>query len=148
MAAETFFELLRSPGHWLFELFLMAVFDGVVGFLIWPRVREHIHRDVKHAERHVEHAHVNPDDDVHKEEEAPRMADEAKKDAVGNLGLSGYIKVYSSSRSVGTVLKKSAKGAPAVMTGEKEIVRIAKTGTNEAGIAMFGWVTPTKVVDE
>jgi len=38
---ETFFDLLKSPGHWLFELFLMAVFDGIIGALLWPFVRKH-----------------------------------------------------------------------------------------------------------
>lgn len=40
------------------------------------------------------------------------MAEEGEKDAVGNLGLSGYIKVYPESRSVGTVVKKSSEGVP------------------------------------
>jgi hypothetical protein len=36
------------------------------------------------------------------------MADETKKDAVGNLGLSGYVKVYPSSRSMGAAVRKEA----------------------------------------
>lgn len=38
---ETFWELLRSPGHWAFELFLMLIFDGVIGLILWPIVKRH-----------------------------------------------------------------------------------------------------------
>jgi hypothetical protein len=38
---ETFFDLLRSPGHWLFEIFLMAIFDGIIGALAWPFLKSH-----------------------------------------------------------------------------------------------------------
>lgn len=38
---ETFWILLRDPAHWLFELFLMALFDGVIGALLLPYVRKH-----------------------------------------------------------------------------------------------------------
>ncbi len=34
--AETFWTLLRDPAHWCFELFLMGLFDGVIGLLVWP----------------------------------------------------------------------------------------------------------------
>lgn len=37
--SETFFELLASPGHWLFEIFLIALFDGLIGLLIWPKIK-------------------------------------------------------------------------------------------------------------
>lgn len=36
-AHETFWTLLRDPAHWLFEIFLMVLFDGLVGLLIWKR---------------------------------------------------------------------------------------------------------------
>jgi hypothetical protein len=36
------------------------------------------------------------------------MAKSVKKDAVGNLGLSGYVKVYPSSRSMGAAVRKEA----------------------------------------
>jgi hypothetical protein len=40
MEHETFWSLLRDPAHWLFELFLMALFDGLIGLLIWPTIRQ------------------------------------------------------------------------------------------------------------
>lgn len=49
---ETFWVLLRDPAHWEFELFLILLFDGVIGALVWPFVRRHIHRDVRAAEQH------------------------------------------------------------------------------------------------
>lgn len=36
---ETFWDLLRDPAHWQFELLLMLLFDGLVGALVWPRVK-------------------------------------------------------------------------------------------------------------
>lgn len=36
---ETFMSLVRSPGHWAFELFLMAVVDGLIGCLLWPHIK-------------------------------------------------------------------------------------------------------------
>lgn len=36
---ETFFTLLTDPAHWEFEIFLMIVFDVLIGFFIWPFVR-------------------------------------------------------------------------------------------------------------
>ncbi|MEO8291493.1 MAG: hypothetical protein ABI635_00015 [Actinomycetota bacterium] len=36
------------------------------------------------------------------------MAKSVKKDAVGHLGLSGYVKVYPSSRSMGAAVRKEA----------------------------------------
>lgn len=38
---ETFWSLLRDGAHWQFELFLMVVFDGVVGGLAWPFIKRH-----------------------------------------------------------------------------------------------------------
>jgi hypothetical protein len=47
MEHETFFTLLSDPAHWLFELTLMAVVDGLIGALIWPRLKRwtHHHRE-------------------------------------------------------------------------------------------------------
>lgn len=39
---ETFWNLLRDPAHWEFELFLMALFDGLLFGLLWPRIRKHV----------------------------------------------------------------------------------------------------------
>lgn len=37
---ETFWDLLKDPAHWEFELFLIFLFDVVVGFIIWPFVQK------------------------------------------------------------------------------------------------------------
>jgi len=38
---ETFWTLFMDPNHWLFELFLMVLFDGIIGALAWPFLRKH-----------------------------------------------------------------------------------------------------------
>ena len=38
---ETFLTLLQDRAHWEFELFLMLLFDGVVGCVLFPFVRKH-----------------------------------------------------------------------------------------------------------
>ena len=38
---ETFWTLLHDKAHWEFELFLIAVFDGVIGAILWPFIRKH-----------------------------------------------------------------------------------------------------------
>jgi len=42
---ETFWTLLHDKAHWEFELFLMALFDGVIGAgivgFMWPRIKKH-----------------------------------------------------------------------------------------------------------
>ena len=42
MEHETFWTLFHDPAHWQFEIFLIALFDGLVGILIWPRIRKFI----------------------------------------------------------------------------------------------------------
>ena len=49
---ETFWTLLRDPAHWGFEIFLMIVFDGIVGALLWPFVRKHWRHHVSHDKLH------------------------------------------------------------------------------------------------
>lgn len=39
MEHETFLSLVCDPNHWLFELMLMALFDGLVGMILWPCFR-------------------------------------------------------------------------------------------------------------
>ena len=39
---ETFWTLFRDMAHWEFELFLMALFDGLIGVLIWPYIKRMI----------------------------------------------------------------------------------------------------------
>ena len=36
---ETFWTLLKDSAHWEFELFLIFLFDVVLGLIIWPCVR-------------------------------------------------------------------------------------------------------------
>jgi hypothetical protein len=38
MEKETFWTLLHDLPHWEFELFLIFIFDVLIGFLIWPRI--------------------------------------------------------------------------------------------------------------
>jgi hypothetical protein len=38
---ETFWTLLHNAAHWEFELFLMVLFDLVLGAFIWPLVKKH-----------------------------------------------------------------------------------------------------------
>ncbi len=38
---ETFWTLLRDPSHWEFEIFLMILFDGLIGALLFPWIRRH-----------------------------------------------------------------------------------------------------------
>ena len=35
---ETFWTLLHDVPHWEFELFLIFLFDGIIGLLIWPQI--------------------------------------------------------------------------------------------------------------
>ena len=35
MEKETFLTLIQDLAHWEFEIFLMVLFDGVIGFLLW-----------------------------------------------------------------------------------------------------------------
>jgi hypothetical protein len=44
---ETFWTLLTDLPHWEFEIFLMVIFDGLVGAILWPLIKRHIHRDIK-----------------------------------------------------------------------------------------------------
>lgn len=48
MEHETFWSLLHNAAHWEFELFLMALFDGLLFGLAWPWAKKHI---VHHLER-------------------------------------------------------------------------------------------------
>jgi hypothetical protein len=40
MGHETFWSLLQDPAHWAFELFLMFLFDVVIGAILWPRLKK------------------------------------------------------------------------------------------------------------
>lgn len=41
MGHETFWTLLRDPAHWLFELFVTVIFDGLVLGVMWPFIKRH-----------------------------------------------------------------------------------------------------------
>lgn len=36
---ETFWTLLQDPAHWEFEIFLIIIFDVIIGAIIWPFIR-------------------------------------------------------------------------------------------------------------
>jgi hypothetical protein len=44
MEHETFWTLLKDSAHWEFELFLIFIFDILIGLLIWPAIR-HLIKD-------------------------------------------------------------------------------------------------------
>jgi len=52
---ETFWTLLHDAAHWEFEIFLMVVFDGIIGYLgfklFWPFIRKHWKHHVERDER-------------------------------------------------------------------------------------------------
>ena len=37
---ESLWSLLTDVNHWIFELILMAIFDGIIGLVVWPRIRQ------------------------------------------------------------------------------------------------------------
>ncbi|MBX4189491.1 hypothetical protein KW785_02760 [Candidatus Parcubacteria bacterium] len=39
MEQETFWTLLKDLPHWEFELFLIFIFDVLIGIVIWPRIK-------------------------------------------------------------------------------------------------------------
>jgi hypothetical protein len=54
--SETFWSLLHDPAHWTFEVFLMVVFDGLIGALLWPHIKrwlkQHHHQEeAEHGEQ-------------------------------------------------------------------------------------------------
>jgi len=42
MENETFSTLLSDKAHWEFELFLIFLFDVLIGLLIWPWIKKFI----------------------------------------------------------------------------------------------------------
>ena len=49
MEQETFWTLLRDVAHWEFELFLMLLFDVVIGLCLWPIIRYFVWPRIKKA---------------------------------------------------------------------------------------------------
>lgn len=43
-----FIELIKSPAHWIFEIMLIILFDGIIGLLIWPKVK----KILEHLDKH------------------------------------------------------------------------------------------------
>ena len=42
MEHETFWTLFTDLAHWQFELFLIVLFDVVIGAIIWPYIKKFI----------------------------------------------------------------------------------------------------------
>ena len=40
MEQETFWTLFNDLAHWEFEIFLIIIFDGLIGFLLWPKIKK------------------------------------------------------------------------------------------------------------
>jgi hypothetical protein len=40
MEHETFWTLFTDLAHWEFEIFLIILFDGLLGLIIWPRIKK------------------------------------------------------------------------------------------------------------
>jgi len=76
MLGETFWMLLRDPAHWEFELFLMLVFDVLIGAVLWGRfIKPHIHRDDELLRQAIlEHLHADLDRESEMEDKAARLA--------------------------------------------------------------------------
>lgn len=62
LAEEDFWFLLHNLAHWEFEIFLMVLFDGVIGVIGMRLFKKWLknHDDKKHAHEHC--------DDVHSEQ--------------------------------------------------------------------------------
>ena len=49
---ETFWTLLHNKPHWEFEIFLMILFDVILGILIWPFIKKHWKHHLEHDKEH------------------------------------------------------------------------------------------------
>lgn len=45
--------LLTDGAHWVFEAITDLVFGVLGGAVLWPRIKAHFHRDIRHAENHA-----------------------------------------------------------------------------------------------
>lgn len=60
MEHETFFTLIKDKAHWEFEIFLILLFDVLIGLLIWPLIEKFLihHKSdderIKELERRVD----------------------------------------------------------------------------------------------
>lgn len=57
---KDFLEILTDPAHWMFEIFLMILFDGLILGLLYPLIKKRI---VSAAHREVDAAHHHGVDD-------------------------------------------------------------------------------------
>ena len=39
---ETLLDLLKDPNHWALEIIIMIVFDGLIGFILYPLFRKKV----------------------------------------------------------------------------------------------------------
>lgn len=53
---DTFWTLLHDTAHWEFELFLIFLFDIVVGVLVWPFVKKHWQHHVERDRETVDYS--------------------------------------------------------------------------------------------
>ncbi len=52
MEHETFWTLIKDSAHWEFELFLIFIFDILIGLLMWPAIKCFI-KDHKLIHKHM-----------------------------------------------------------------------------------------------
>lgn len=66
MEQETFWTLLKDPAHWEFELFLIFIFDVLIGILIWPQIRRFFrhHKDDDDKLKELENRIRKIEDDI------------------------------------------------------------------------------------
>ena len=63
MIAETYWQLLTDPAHWLFELTLEALTFAAGALWAWAKIKRHIHNDIARAARRIEE-HLESDMDI------------------------------------------------------------------------------------
>lgn len=65
MVSETYWELMGNWPHWAFELTLMALFDIIIGMILWPFAKKWLqnHDTKKHAHEHCDDIHGAEDND-------------------------------------------------------------------------------------
>lgn len=51
---DTFWTLLHDRAHWEFELFLMLVFDIILGGITWPFLKKHFEHHLARDKREAE----------------------------------------------------------------------------------------------
>jgi len=115
---ETFWSLLHDAAHWEFELFLMAVFDGVIGCLLWPFVR-------KHWQHHKRHDIADSLNDITNAAVRKAMARKANEDRVYGHGLpDGYCDMCSTPGH--PVIHEALKKSPRPYAHQSDVMTEAK----------------------